>query len=225
MSVPLQAKLLQVLQDGEFSRLGGKNDVQVDVRVITATNRDLETAVAWRVSRGPLFPVERGDDLVAAAARTPRRSAFARRALSEEVRRSVQQAARGDQPGALASFHGIQLARERAGAREHDQEDGGARQRDADPDRTAPTRLADCGKSRRCHCAAVACLASRSFRDLPHCCGERTRLAGRSGCISRPRVVSGDDSRGDSMRGRADRWRRQRFAQGRRARGRPRGRA
>ena len=43
MSVPLQAKLLQVLQDGEFSRLGGKNDVQVDVRVIAATNRDLET--------------------------------------------------------------------------------------------------------------------------------------------------------------------------------------
>ena len=46
MSPPLQAKLLQVLQDGEFSRLGGKHDVQVDVRVITATNRDLETAVA-----------------------------------------------------------------------------------------------------------------------------------------------------------------------------------
>src|SRR5688572_14302263 len=46
MRGPLQAKLLQVLQDGEFSRLGGKHDVQVDVRVITAINRDLETAVA-----------------------------------------------------------------------------------------------------------------------------------------------------------------------------------
>ncbi len=33
MSFPLQAKLLQVLQDGEFSRLGGKHDVHVDVRV------------------------------------------------------------------------------------------------------------------------------------------------------------------------------------------------
>jgi transcriptional regulator with GAF, ATPase, and Fis domain len=55
MSVPLQAKLLQVLQDGEFSRLGGKNDVQVDVRVITATNRDLETAVASGEFREDLY--------------------------------------------------------------------------------------------------------------------------------------------------------------------------
>ena len=46
MSFPLQAKLLQVLQDGEFARLGGKTDVQVDVRVVAATNCDLESAVA-----------------------------------------------------------------------------------------------------------------------------------------------------------------------------------
>ena len=46
MSFPLQAKLLQVLQDGEFSRLGGKHDVHVDVRVIAATNRNLEQAVS-----------------------------------------------------------------------------------------------------------------------------------------------------------------------------------
>ncbi len=45
MSPPLQAKLLQVLQDGEFSRLGGKHDIQVDVRVIAATNKDLEAMV------------------------------------------------------------------------------------------------------------------------------------------------------------------------------------
>ena len=55
MSVPLQAKLLQVLQDGEFSRLGGKHDVHVDVRVITATNRDLETAVADGSFREDLY--------------------------------------------------------------------------------------------------------------------------------------------------------------------------
>ena len=55
MSFPLQAKLLQVLQDGEFSRLGGKHDVQVDVRVITATNRDLETAVAQGQFREDLY--------------------------------------------------------------------------------------------------------------------------------------------------------------------------
>jgi two-component system response regulator AtoC len=55
MSFPLQAKLLQVLQDGEFSRLGGKHDVRVDVRVIAATNRDLERAVAEGQFREDLF--------------------------------------------------------------------------------------------------------------------------------------------------------------------------
>jgi transcriptional regulator with PAS, ATPase and Fis domain len=55
MSFPLQAKLLQALQDGEFSRLGGKADVRVDVRVITATNCDLESAVASGKFREDLF--------------------------------------------------------------------------------------------------------------------------------------------------------------------------
>ena len=55
MSFPLQAKLLQVLQDGEFSRLGGKHDVHVDVRVVAATNKDLELAVAEGQFREDLF--------------------------------------------------------------------------------------------------------------------------------------------------------------------------
>jgi two-component system response regulator AtoC len=46
MHQPLQAKILQVLQDGEFARLGGRHDVHVDVRIVAATNRDLEIAVA-----------------------------------------------------------------------------------------------------------------------------------------------------------------------------------
>ena len=45
MHPSLQAKLLQVLQDGEFSRLGGEADVRVDTRIIAATNRNLEEAV------------------------------------------------------------------------------------------------------------------------------------------------------------------------------------
>jgi transcriptional regulator with GAF, ATPase, and Fis domain len=45
ISLPLQAKLLQVLQDREFSRLGGKKDVRVDVRVLAATNKNVEEAV------------------------------------------------------------------------------------------------------------------------------------------------------------------------------------
>src|SRR5687768_7390819 len=51
----LQSKLLQVLQDGEFARLGGRNDVRVDVRIVAATNRDLELAVADGHFREDLF--------------------------------------------------------------------------------------------------------------------------------------------------------------------------
>ncbi len=55
MTPALQAKLLQVLQDGEFSRLGGKSDVRVDVRILAATNRNLERAVAGGTFREDLF--------------------------------------------------------------------------------------------------------------------------------------------------------------------------
>jgi two-component system response regulator AtoC len=46
MDFKLQAKLLQVLQDQEFQRLGGKDTIKVDVRVIAATHCDLEKAIA-----------------------------------------------------------------------------------------------------------------------------------------------------------------------------------
>jgi two-component system, NtrC family, response regulator AtoC len=45
ISLSLQGKLLQVLQDREFSRLGGKKDIRVDVRVLVATNRNMEEGV------------------------------------------------------------------------------------------------------------------------------------------------------------------------------------
>jgi two-component system, NtrC family, response regulator AtoC len=51
----LQAKLLQVLQDKEFSRLGGKKDVRVDVRVIAATNKNIEESVKNGLFREDLY--------------------------------------------------------------------------------------------------------------------------------------------------------------------------
>jgi len=55
MDVRLQAKLLQVLQDHQFQRIGGKDVVKVDVRVMAATHRDLEQAIADRTFREDLY--------------------------------------------------------------------------------------------------------------------------------------------------------------------------
>jgi len=55
MDFKLQAKLLQVLQDQEFRRIGGKEVVRVDVRVLAATHRDLEKAIAGGAFREDLY--------------------------------------------------------------------------------------------------------------------------------------------------------------------------
>jgi two-component system response regulator AtoC len=55
MSPALQAKLLQVLQDGRFSRLGGNQEIAVDVRVACATNRKLDSMVREGTFREDLF--------------------------------------------------------------------------------------------------------------------------------------------------------------------------
>lgn len=75
MSLTMQAKLLRVLQEKEFERVGGTKTIKVNVRVITATNRDLKSMIDngtfrrdlyYRLNIVPLYlsPLrERKDDL------------------------------------------------------------------------------------------------------------------------------------------------------------------
>lgn len=55
MSLDTQSKLLRVLQEGEFERMGGSEVISVDVRIITATNRDLREMVEQRHFREDLY--------------------------------------------------------------------------------------------------------------------------------------------------------------------------
>jgi DNA-binding NtrC family response regulator len=55
MDLSLQAKLLRVIQEGEIERVGGVRSVNIDVRLIAASNRDLEKAVEEKLFREDLF--------------------------------------------------------------------------------------------------------------------------------------------------------------------------
>jgi DNA-binding NtrC family response regulator len=55
MGKPLQAKLLRFLEDGSFTRVGGTEELRVDVRLIAATNRDIVQAIAAGEFREDLF--------------------------------------------------------------------------------------------------------------------------------------------------------------------------
>jgi transcriptional regulator with PAS, ATPase and Fis domain len=76
MSRPLQAKLLRFLEDGTFTRVGGTQELRVNIRLLAATNRDIIKAIADGHFREDLFhrlnvvqlrlpPLrERGDDIL-----------------------------------------------------------------------------------------------------------------------------------------------------------------
>jgi Nif-specific regulatory protein len=66
-SPAMQVKLLRVLQDGEFERVGDNKTIKIDIRIIAATNQDL-TQLIEQVPQGPLLPAEHHQHRSAAVA-------------------------------------------------------------------------------------------------------------------------------------------------------------
>ena len=119
MSLRTQAKVLRVLQEGEVERVGSQKTIQVDVRVIAATNKDLEEEIGQSRFREDLFfrlsvvPVR-----VPAAAGAPGGPAAPRRALRAAVLRREQRAATQLHAGGGGGPRPPRLARQRPGAEE-----------------------------------------------------------------------------------------------------------
>ena len=98
-SLAMQAKLLRVLEEKEFERVGGTQTIKTDVKIIAATNLDIEKAIErGHVPRGSLLPAEHHPAASAAAARAQRRHPAPGRALHPQ---DLQRPRRGDEaPGA-----------------------------------------------------------------------------------------------------------------------------
>ena len=121
MTLPLQSKLLRFLEEKSFKRVGGLSDVRVDVRVVAATNRDLEEEVKSGKFRADLYyrlqvmPIplpplreRRGD--------VPLLASFLIDRFNTEFRKRV----RGLSPAASAVLEQLFLARKHPGAAERD---------------------------------------------------------------------------------------------------------
>ena len=157
MSLYLQAKLLRFLNDGSFRRVGGEREARVDVRIVSATHRDLPAMIARGEFREDLYyrlnvlsltlpPLrERGEDVLLLA-----RHFVARAARAGAPARLPPDG--GGRAGAAAGA----LARQRPPARERDLPRGDAqRPRSSRPRRARPRRRRrpaarrDAGRGRR----------------------------------------------------------------------------
>ena len=115
----LQSKFLRVLQEQEFERLGGTKTIKVDVRLVAATNRDLQTMVAAREFRSDLFYRLNVFPIVNPPLRDRREDVSrARAALHAEVRAPDEQAHRDDPDRDDGGAGAVSLAGQHPRARE-----------------------------------------------------------------------------------------------------------
>ena len=86
MSLPTQAKLLRFIDYRNFKRVGGTEDISVDIRIVAASNKDLESEVrTGPLPQRPLLPPEGREHPPAPAARARRRRPAAGAALPARV--------------------------------------------------------------------------------------------------------------------------------------------
>ena len=170
MSASTQAKILRVLQEHEFERLGGTRTIRVDVRLVTATNRDLPTMVAQGLFREDLYyrlnvvaiempPLrERKEDISALA------NFFIRR-FAGELKKKID----GLHSRSAEDADALQLARQHPRARERHRARDAAHRRHADRCRGSPA-------GRDCHDAD----GSRSTGAGPHSTDRHSPGRGRA---------------------------------------------
>ena len=187
MSAKTQAKVLRVLQEGEVERLGSARTIKVDVRVIAATNKNLEEEIEKGHFREDLYfrlaviPISR-----AAAARAARGHPAARAPLHGLLQpREQRRGPSGSPPAALEALQRLPLegqhpraAEHRRAADHHDRRRHHRRRRSAGRRALArPSAAGSARRSRRATATPAKAGTLREFKDE-----RRARVSGRPSC-------------------------------------------